>query len=63
VTAKHGGFDPATNKVTGGGLLTVLYIPGATTESTGISSTPREDGPWLMFPGTPKAHVMISGKM
>jgi len=63
VTAKHGDFDPATNKVTGGGLLTVLYIPGATTESTGISSAPREDGPWLMFPGTPKAHVMISGKM
>ncbi|MHB1096837.1 MAG: hypothetical protein ACYC3F_11765 [Gemmatimonadaceae bacterium] len=63
VTAKKDGYDPATNKVTGGGLLTVLYIPGATTESTGITSTPREAGPWLMFPGTPKAHVMMAGKM
>jgi hypothetical protein len=63
VTAKKAGYDPATNKVTGGGLLTVLYIPGATTESTGITSTPREEGPWLMFPGTPKAHVMMAGKM
>jgi hypothetical protein len=63
VTAKKEGFDRATNKVTGGSLLTVLYIPGATTESTGISSTPREEGPWLMFPGTAKAHVMMAGKM
>ena len=63
VTAKKGGYDAATNNVTGGSRLTVLYIPGATTESTGISSKPRQDGPWLMFPGTPKAHVMMSGKM
>lgn len=63
ITAKKDGFDPATNKVTGGGLLTVLYIPGATPESIGISAQPRDEGPWLMFPGTPKAHVMISGKM
>ncbi len=63
VTARKDGYDPATNRVTGGGLLTVLYIPAATTESTGITTTPREEGPWLMFPGTPKAHVMMAGKM
>ncbi len=63
VTAKKEGFDPAANKVTGAGLLTVLYVPYATPESIGITAQPREEGPWLMFPGTPKAHVMISGKM
>jgi len=63
VTTKKGNFDPATNKVKDGSLLVVLYIPGATPESTGITAQPREDGPWLMFPGTPKAHVMMAGKM
>ncbi len=63
ITAAKEAFNAATNVVTGAGVLTVLYIPGATPESTGISATPRADGPWLMFPGTPKAHVMIAGKM
>ena len=63
ITTKKENFDAATNKVKDAGLLVVLYIPGATPESTGISAQPREDGPWLMFPGTPKAHVMMSGKM
>ena len=35
----------------------------ATPESIGISARPRQDGPWLMFPGTLKAHIMISGSM
>jgi hypothetical protein len=63
ITAKKDGYDPRTNKVTGGSLLSVLYIPYATSESIGITAQPREDGPWLMFPGTPKAHVMMAGKM
>jgi hypothetical protein len=63
VTAKKTDFDPATNTAKDAGLLTVLYIPYATTESIGITSQPRDNGPWLMFPGTPKAHVMVSGKM
>jgi hypothetical protein len=46
-----------------GGLLAVIYMPGATTASTGISAQPRRDGPWLMSPGTPKAHVMMVGTM
>jgi len=37
----------------------VIYIPGATPGSTGLSLQPREGGPWLMFPGTPGAHIMI----
>jgi len=63
ITTKKENFDAATNKVKDAGLLTVLYIPGATTESIGITDKPREDGPWIMFPGTAKAHVMMAGKM
>jgi len=63
LTTKKENYDAATNTVHSAGLLTVLYIPGATTESIGITSQPRAEGPWIMFPGTPKAHVMMSGKM
>jgi hypothetical protein len=55
-----GSFDAATGKVTGGQLLYVTYIPFATTATTGISSKPSDKSPWLMFPGTPKAHIMFS---
>ena len=37
----------------------VVYVPYATPESTGLSTTPGP-GPWLMYPGTPGAHIMIS---
>lgn len=63
ITAKKEQFDPATNTVKDGGLLVVIYVPNATPESIGISSRPRQDGSWLMFPGTLKAHVMIAGSM
>lgn len=52
-------FDPATLDPVTGRRLHALYIPHATVESTGISSRPGED-PWLMLPGTPSAHIMIS---
>lgn len=39
----------------------VIYIPWATPESTGIPLTPLTDGaPWIMNPGTHRAHIMIS---
>lgn len=63
ITGKKENYDAATNKVKDAGLLTVLYVPFATPESIGITATPREEGPWIMFPGTQKAHVMMSGKM
>jgi hypothetical protein len=56
-------WDPETGKLTGVRSLFVMYLPGATAQSTGLSTAPRQDGPWLMFPGTPKAHIMISGSM
>lgn len=58
-----GTFDPQTEKVTGGSSLFITYIPFATTASTGLSSKASDKSPWLMFPGTPKAHIMISGAM
>jgi hypothetical protein len=58
-----GTFDEATGKVTGGSWLYVTYIPFATPASTGLSAKPSETGPWIMFPGTPKAHIMFSVKM
>ncbi len=55
-----GTFDPATEKVTGGNWLYVTYIPFATPATTGLSARPSDKGPWLMYPGTPKAHIMFS---
>ncbi len=63
LTGKKGAYDPATGKITGATQLSVIYMPGATGESTGISTVPVKDGPWMMFPGTPKAHIMIVGSM
>lgn len=63
ITTKRENFDAATNRVTGASLLAVIYTPNATPESTGITAQPRADGPWLMFPGTLKAHIMMVGTM
>ena len=43
--------------------LYVVYMPGATPASTGLSAKPAEGTPWIMFPGTPKAHIMLQPKM
>ena len=40
--------------------LTVVYVPGATGEELGLPTRPDGDSPWLMLPGTPWAHIMIS---
>lgn len=55
-----GTFDPATAKVKDGQWLYVTYIPYATPATTGLSAKPSDKGPWIMFPGTPKAHIMFS---
>ena len=58
-----GRFDPATGTVVGAQALYVVYIPFATGKTTGLSEKPSETEPWIMFPGTPKAHIMMSGTM
>ena len=39
----------------------VVYIPFATAASTGLPTKPRAPGePWIMDPGTHRAHIMIT---
>lgn len=54
------GYDAATGKVDGAYLRWVIYLPYATPESTGLSTKASENAPWLMYPGTAGAHIMIS---
>lgn len=54
------GFDNSTGKVTDAYLRWVIYLPYATPETTGLSTKASENAPWLMFPGTPGAHIMIN---
>ena len=56
-------YDPATGVLTKADALFVVYIPFATEQSTGLSTVPSDTKPWLMLPGTPKAHIMFSSKM
>ncbi len=63
LTGPAGSWDPATNEVTGVRPLYVVYIPNATEESSGIPARPAPGVPWLMFPGTPKAHIMFVPRM
>lgn len=54
------GFDAATGKVTDAYLRWVIYVPFATPESTGLSTKASDNAPWLMYPGTAGAHIMIN---
>jgi hypothetical protein len=55
--------DLARGVVKGGTPLYVVYMPFATAESVGLSAKPVEGAPWVMYPGTPKAHIMFTPKM
>jgi hypothetical protein len=56
----HGsGYDPDTATVLTPFLRWVIYTPNATPEDTGLTAQATEGAPWLMFPGTPGAHIMI----
>lgn len=60
-TAKDENYDPATGTVKDGYLRSVVYIPYATAESTGLPLKPDAPGlPWIMDPGTHRAHIMIN---
>ena len=54
------GFDPATGKVADAYLRWVIYVPYATPASTGLSTKASDGAPWLMYPGTAGAHIMIN---
>lgn len=55
-------YDAATGKIADRYLRWVLYVPNATVESTGLPTNAGPSVPWLMYPGTPGAHIMISPK-
>jgi len=60
-TAKAENYNPETGSVKDGYLRYVIYTPYATAASTGLPLKPDAPGmPWLMDPGTPRAHIMIS---
>ena len=54
-------YDAGTKTVPGAIYRYVVYLPWATSESTGLPETPTASNhPWIMNPGTHKAHIMIS---
>jgi hypothetical protein len=38
----------------------VIYVAFATAGELGLPTSPRDGRPWLMMPGSPSAHIMIS---
>lgn len=63
LTGAKDAYDPATKTAAAARPLFVVYMPYATSESTGLSAVPAQGTPWVMFPGTPKAHIMFVPKM
>ncbi len=60
-SAKPDDYNQTTGEVENGYLRSVVYIPYATAESTGLSTKPGAPGiPWLMDAGTHRAHIMIN---
>ncbi|MBB4079619.1 hypothetical protein GGR28_002244 [Lewinella aquimaris] len=54
-------YDPETGKVDGASYRYVVYMPYATAASTGLPESPiAPNHPWIMDPGTHRAHIMIS---
>jgi hypothetical protein len=61
LTAPHENNNIETGEVSNTYLRYVIYTPYATSESTGLPLKPHVAGmPWIMDPGTPHAHIMIS---
>lgn len=53
-------YDKTTGDLKDGKFRYVIYTPFATTESTGLPGKPHAPGmPWLMDPGTHRAHIMV----
>jgi hypothetical protein len=63
LTGPAGSFDTTTGTAPKAKSLFVVYLPNATVASTGLSATPVEGAPWIMDPGTPKAHIMLESGM
>ncbi len=56
-----GSVNSETNEIENPYVRYVVYIPFATGETTGLPTKPMAPGhPWIMDPGTHRAHIMIS---
>ena len=54
-------YDPESGEVKNAKYRYVTYIPFATPETTGLPIQPiASNHPWIMDPGTHRAHIMIS---
>jgi len=54
-------YNTETSEVEEAHYRYVVYIPWATSESTGLPEKPlASNHPWIMNPGTHRAHIMIS---
>jgi hypothetical protein len=62
ITGAKDAYDPATKTAKGNSLF-VVYMPYATSETTGLSAIPVRGTPWVMNAGTPKAHIMFVPSM
>jgi hypothetical protein len=61
LTGKEANLNRETGELKDGKLRYVIYIPYATTQETGLPNKPHAPGmPWLMDPGTHRAHIMIT---
>ena len=60
-SAKKDDYNSKTGEVKNGYMRYVIYVPFASTQSTGLSEKPEAAGmPWLMDAGTHGAHIMIN---
>jgi len=53
-------FDVTAGALEGEYRRSTIYIPYATTESTGLSTRSSTTDPWIMHGGTAGAHIMIT---
>ena len=61
LSGTDGSFDEQERIFKNVHLRYVVYIPWATQETTGLPTKPTSPGgPWIMNPGTHRAHIMIT---
>jgi hypothetical protein len=60
LTAPIASWNAETRTLERAARLHTVYVPFQTGETTGLSTVPAGGGqPWLMFPGSYRAHIMI----
>ena len=61
LTADDENYNTSTGEVSDTYLRYVVYLPWATSATTGLPLKPSAPGmPWIMDPGTHRAHIMIT---